>query len=150
MILQSEKWNFCSVEGQMEPFLLDCSALAAFPKAKSWSKKTLAGIILIINNDLKYHSSANVCKLALKSNQEDSKYSRCHCARVCWTLKCFWHPRLWRVVKHVAIFCLLPTALRSVPSLHFSAGKSASLKLPSQTISARYPPGQTTFYSIYL
>lgn len=66
-----------------------------------------------------------------------------------WTVKWFWRPPLWSAVKHVAIFCLSLTALWSVQSPHFSAGKSASLKPPSQTISAHYPPGRTTFYPIY-
>lgn len=162
MLSQSGKCNFCSLGVQTENHLCWLSLQQSgangrnrkndevFPKTNPWSKKASAGISLITDDDLKYHSSTRVCKLVLKSIQEDSKYSRCHYAQVRWALKCFWHPRLWRVVKHVAIFCLSLTALWSVRSLHFSAGKSASLKPPSQTISTHYPPGRTTFYPIYL
>lgn len=69
MLSQSGKCNFCSLEVQTKNHLCwlslqqsrangrDRKGDEVFPKAKLRSKKTLAGISLIIDDDLKYHSS---------------------------------------------------------------------------------------------
>lgn len=77
--LQSGKCNVYPVKVQIENYRCWLSLQQSrttgrnrkgdevFPRAKSWSKKALAGISLITNDDLKYYSSPHICKWVLRS-----------------------------------------------------------------------------------